>query len=481
MIILPTEKRFDWKHAPIVLFILVILNTIIYFGYQFGDDAKVYDALISYKQQGFLEKEWPIYQKYLKDHKMMDRLEQDKTLYKEKADSQSDYRLLYNIVTDEDFYAYLQKNSFDLFQLDFVEKWALTRLEINNRIQSVSTLSYGLIPNQMSVVTLLTHQFLHGSVMHLLGNMFFLVICGFAVEAAIGHLKFLMFYLISGIVGGLLFSLLDPTSSTPLVGASGSISGVMAMYLGVFRFKKIEFFYWLFIFVGYFRAPAFLILPFYIGKELYEYFGDTGSNVAFMAHVGGFIAGTVLMVVAYLLNPKMLNEEYIEEDQDLPVVQQDLAKVYDNISKSRFNVAIKALDYVIKAHGSSFDRVLLKFNLLRIIKNKKSKEAMQQLMHMKKLKPYQLDQLDGLWKSTICVDEKFTSEDLYQFAWMMANSSNYTLSEQLFVILDEQQNKHPSLNMLAKKLAVIFSKLSNADKKLQYEQAAVRLSQWSSN
>jgi hypothetical protein len=224
-----------------------------------------------------------------------------------------------------------------------------------------------------------------------------------------------------------------------------------------------------------------LILPLYIGKELYEYFGDTGSNVAFMAHVGGFIAGTVLMVVAYLLNPKMLNEEYIEEDQDLPVLQQDLAKVYDNISKSRFNAAIKTLNQVIQTHGSSFDWVLLKFNLLSMIKNKDSKKAMQQLMHMKKLKPYQLDQLEELWKSKIYLDEKFTNEDLYQFAWVMANASNFTLSEQLFVKLDEKPNKHPSLNMLAKKLAVVFSKLNNSDKTLQYEQATVRLTQGSSH
>ena len=477
MIIIPTEKRFDLKHAPIVLFILVILNTIIYFGYQYGDDAKVYDALISYKQQDFLEKEWPVYQKYLKKHKMSERLTRDRSLYQHKSNPQSDYRLLYDIVTDEDFYAYLEKNSFNLFQMNFVEKWALARLEINNKIQSVSSIAYGLIPNQMSVVTLFTYQFLHGSVMHLLGNMFFLVICGFAVEAAIGHLKFLMFYLLSGVAGGLFFSLLEPTSSTPLVGASAAISGVMAMYLGVFRFKKIEFFYWLFVFVGYFRAPAFLILPIYIGKELYEYFSSTGSNVAFMAHVGGFIAGTVLMVVAYLLNPKMLNEEYIEEDQDLPAVQQDLALVYDNISKSRFNVAIKALNHVIKTYGVQFDWLLLKFHLLTMIKNKHYKQVMQQLMQMKRLKPNELNKLEKLWNSAISEDEKFASEDLYQFAWIMANASNHTLSEQLFVTLEAQQNKHPSLNMLAKKLAVVFSKLNNEDKKLQYEQAAAHLSQ----
>ena len=113
-------------------------------------------------------------------------------------------------------------------------------------------------------------------------------------------------------------------------------------------------------------------------------------------------------------------------------------------------------------------------------KNKHSTQAMQELIKMRNLKPHQLDQLDNLWKSNICIDEKFSNEDLYQFAWIMANASNYALSEQLFVTLEQQKNRHPSLNMLAKKLAVIFSKLNINDKKIHYELAANRLSHGSS-
>ena len=289
MLIIPTEKRFDWKHTPLVLFILVLLNSMIYFGYQFGDDFKEIESVLKYKQHGFLEKEWPLFQEYLRKNKEMERLEKNnklyskiedttKTEYDENDDISAEFKLLHNIIIDSDFYDYLDENAYNLFYLSFIEKWALPRNEINEEIKSISYLAYGLIPNKMSVVTLFTHQFLHGGIMHLLGNMFFLIICGFAVEAAIGHLRFLLFYLASGLTGGLLFSIIDMSSTMPLVGASGAISGVMAMYLGVFRFKKIEFFYWFFIFVGYFRAPALLILPFYIGKELYDFFSDTEKN-----------------------------------------------------------------------------------------------------------------------------------------------------------------------------------------------------------
>ena len=117
-------------------------------------------------------------------------------------------------------------------------------------LRSTSIARYGLVPSDIRITTLFSHQFMHAGVMHLLGNMVFLILCGFAVEAAIGHWQFLLFYLLSGLAGGLLFTAFDAEGTRPLVGASGAISGVMAMYLWVFRLKKIEFFYWFYAFVG---------------------------------------------------------------------------------------------------------------------------------------------------------------------------------------------------------------------------------------
>ncbi len=502
MVIIPTEKRFDWNHAPIVLFVVVLVNVMIYFGYQFGDDFKQMGAMEAYKSEGFLTEEWPVFEEYLKNTKQTERLESNQKLYTTMKDFQAsqgsedrydfdfnneeefyeevegiqaEFTLIYNIVADIDFYDYLEKNAYDLFYLSFIEKWAISRSQIHEEIKSISYLAYGLIPNRMSAVTLFTHQFLHGSVMHLLGNMFFLIICGFAVEAAIGHLKFLIFYLVSGLTGGLLFSLMDLASTGPLVGASGAISGVMAMYLGVFRFKKIEFFYWFFVFVGYFRAPALLILPFYIGKELYEFFNDAGSNVAFMAHAGGFIAGSLLMALAYIFNPKMLNEQYIEEDQDVPKVQQDLARVYDDISKSRFQTALNNLNDIIAVNGSKFEWKLLRFHLLKMQKDKGSHQAMVDLFKMNKLKQHELNRVEKIWNEDVLDHSQFKNEDLYAFAWNMANGSNYLTAESLFELLQERQHNSDALGQLAKKLSFTFGRINNDDKKLHYEKIAVKL------
>ena len=117
MVILPTEKRFDWKHAPVVLFIIIILNILIFFGYQFGDDGKALKAVFEYKQQGYLEKEWPVYQDYLTQNNQLERLKKEQVYYDNMDDPSNEYMLLFSIVSDNDFYLYLDKNAFSLFYL----------------------------------------------------------------------------------------------------------------------------------------------------------------------------------------------------------------------------------------------------------------------------------------------------------------------------------------------------------------------------
>ena len=195
------------------------------------------------------------------------------------------------------------------------QAWKEPRKEIQEQFHTISSFKYGLISTDVSLLNLLTYQFLHGNVNHIFGNMVFLLAFGFAVEA-----RDWLMAVFSMLFGCRHCRWPSPSLDTPwqrgaIGGASGSISGVMAMYLAVFRLKKIEFFYWVLFFVGYFRAPALAILPFYFGKEVFNYMTMEGSNVAFMAHAGGVAAGAVLIGVALLLDRNMLNQEYIEEDQ----------------------------------------------------------------------------------------------------------------------------------------------------------------------
>jgi membrane associated rhomboid family serine protease len=359
-------------------------------------------------------------------------------------------------------------NAYDLIDSDVIIEWKSLRLDIHQMINSSSVKSLGFIASEFKPLTLISYQFLHGSVMHLIGNMFFLVICGFAVEAAIGHMRFLLFYLSAGVVAGLFQMATDVTSSVPLIGASGSISGVLAMYLGVFRFKKIEFFYWFFIFVGYFRAPALLILPFYIGKELYDYFNAGGSNVAFMAHAGGFVAGSILMAISYIFNREMFNEEYILEDQNIDPKQEKLANVYQSIEKFRFDSAREKLFEMIQEFGPDFDLILLKFYLSKFDCMDKHQEDIVDVFRFANLSNSQINKVEQIWNSYPEEQLLLEADDYYKIGWTFSNFGKLELTEKIFIRLKNNQYNHKSLSEMALKLSIEFGKIQQTVKKQNY-------------
>ncbi|MEQ8356939.1 MAG: rhomboid family intramembrane serine protease [Kiloniellaceae bacterium] len=141
-------------------------------------------------------------------------------------------------------------------------------------------------------VTLLTSQFLHGGFLHLAGNMLFLWVFGDNVEDAMGHRRFLAFYLTCGVLAALAQVIADPTSTTPTIGASGAISGVLGAYLILHPKSRILV---PVIFIPLY-LPAWLLLIFWFGFQFVSAFGGPAANsVAWWAHIGGFVAGVVLI------------------------------------------------------------------------------------------------------------------------------------------------------------------------------------------
>ena len=143
--------------------------------------------------------------------------------------------------------------------------------------------------------TLLTSMFLHGGWGHLGGNMLFLWIFGDNIEHRLGHLRFLVFYLVCGLAAGLAHIVFNPSSIVPTVGASGAISGVLGGYLVMFPRNRV----YVLTYGGVATVPAMLMLGLWILLQFINGAGaiadtpETGG-VAYMAHIGGFIAGAVL-------------------------------------------------------------------------------------------------------------------------------------------------------------------------------------------
>ncbi len=150
---------------------------------------------------------------------------------------------------------------------------------------------YDVIPEGL---TLITYQFVHGGFLHLLSNMLFLWVFGDNVEDAMGHLRFLVFYLLCGVAAALMHDFAQPRSVAPLVGASGSVSGVIAAYLMLHPKVKV----WvLALWRIPLRLPAAWVLGFWVALQVFSAVtAGEGDPVAWWAHIGGLAAGAVLVV-----------------------------------------------------------------------------------------------------------------------------------------------------------------------------------------
>jgi len=151
-------------------------------------------------------------------------------------------------------------------------------------------------------LTPITSMFLHGSWGHLLGNGLFLWVFGNNVEDSMGRGRFLAFYLLCGLCAAAAQIAIGPGSAVPMVGASGAISGVLGGYLLLYPRVRVRVLFILLIFIRVFRIPAYLVLLWWIGYQVFlglpqllAVDGDVSSGVAFWAHIGGFVAGLLLI------------------------------------------------------------------------------------------------------------------------------------------------------------------------------------------
>lgn len=158
--------------------------------------------------------------------------------------------------------------------------------------------AHGLVPRSFTFATLFTSMFLHGGLMHLLGNMLFLYIFGDNVEDRLGHARYLVFYLLSGVAAGAVQTLTNPESALPMVGASGAIAGVSGAYFLFFPTARVVTLIPIFFFLQIVEVPAvFFLLIWFLWQLLSGVAalgGGEAGGVAFWAHVGGFVAGMVL-------------------------------------------------------------------------------------------------------------------------------------------------------------------------------------------
>jgi membrane associated rhomboid family serine protease len=148
-------------------------------------------------------------------------------------------------------------------------------------------------------LTLISSMFMHGSVMHIFGNMLYLWIFGNNVEDVLGHVRFVFFYIVCGVLAGLAHVFFNPSSTIPTVGASGAVAGVLGAYMVMYPKARVLTLVFLGIFIRMMEVPAAVLLVLWFVMQSLQGFLSLGvremsGGVAWFAHIGGFVAGAVL-------------------------------------------------------------------------------------------------------------------------------------------------------------------------------------------
>lgn len=298
MLLIPLHRRPTAANWPWVTSLLILLNVFVYFVGQRRDDTAFLDAQRRWEQSGLAQIEVPLYLMWQQqDSATVTPQAVDELAQSLRQQPQMGAMLFPMVQVDHRFLAALADGGVlaeARRALDPEHTWAQRRGEVDRALSQSLTWRMALRYDRIETKRLVGSMFLHGSLGHLAGNMLFLALLGLLVEGALGGLLFSALYLLAG-VGSALCSIAwrsgDPGFG---VGASGAIAGLMGAYCVLWGMRKVRFFYWFFVVFNYVRAPALVLLPLWLGWELWQLLRHEGSGIAFDAHAGGIVCGALL-------------------------------------------------------------------------------------------------------------------------------------------------------------------------------------------
>ncbi|OEY65808.1 rhomboid family intramembrane serine protease [Marinobacter sp. X15-166B] len=443
MLIIPAENTIDWKRPPWVTLSLILVCLLVFLFYQGGDSRLMVAAVDRYLDSGLLELEAPVYENYLQrqlgDQKAVERM-MDLQAFQQARARNDRAGLAWHLVMDRDFYQYMAGNRDLLWSTADRQRWQQQRGTIErDYIAMLSASRSGLIPREPGLAPLITYQFLHGGWGHLAGNLLFLFLLGFTVEKALGAGRFLLAYLACGVLSGVLYTLFSQSSAVPLIGASGSISGLMGMYVAIYGLRSIRFFYFVGFYFNYFRAPALAVLPVWLGKELYDYWFAGATGIAYLAHVGGLLTGAGLILV--LRKSWFQVEEVFFEPGDAEQAAQfaaGYARAMDSLARMEFAVAESQF---VALWARYPDRPVLLTHLYQLAKlrpdlpgyRRRTLELMEICLHQQ-----QPERLLGIWQEYLNYGEQhapLAAADHNRALFASLRTDNLSLAERAFARL----------------------------------------------
>jgi membrane associated rhomboid family serine protease len=356
MLIIPLSGTFSWRNLPVITIFIIIINCVVFFTLQSGDQAHHQKATEFYLSSGLARIEVSRYIRFTEgeteDRQIVNKEELARWFLKMQRDDAFLTKLLTDkIITPQDTQ---------------YEPWKKLRTTYDSLLEKVSYMKYGFIPARHTVLTVFSHMFLHGSFMHLLGNMIYLWLVGCVLEVGFGRVSYIVLYLLGGVIAVETFFLFRMHSLIPLIGASGAIAGLMGAYTVAYGRKKINIFYSLGFYFNYTRVAGIILLPLWLINEFFQLIYFSTSNVAYMAHIGGLVGGSFLGFLQVKVFKKV-DQEVFEEDP-----KEQISPLME-----------KAMDRIQNLDMAEARRLLLE--ILAIDENNMA--ALNQLFHIDKLQP----------------------------------------------------------------------------------------------
>lgn len=295
MLIIPMTGRVSWRNPPFITILLILVNCFIYFGIQSRDEDKYRSAGAFYMESGLAEIEIDRFMEYMSAANRAEEISLPAN--KTKKDPIAIAYLHRKMVKEREFMRRLNNYEVVTAKDAVFSKWKGLRKDYEQRLSEIIGEKYGYKPADGNLKSAFTYAFLHGSALHLIGNMIFLWLVGCTLELTGRRSAYGLIYLLTGMASALFFGLIYKGSVVSLVGASGAIAGIIGAYTVLYGMRKVKIFYSFGFYFNYARVAAIFLLPVWIGNEIFQlYFGGT-SNVAYVAHLGGLLSGAALGLV----------------------------------------------------------------------------------------------------------------------------------------------------------------------------------------
>ncbi|MFP3979942.1 MAG: rhomboid family intramembrane serine protease [Desulfobacterales bacterium] len=356
MLFIPMEGKISWRNPPIVTLLLIAVNCLIFFGFQSADNRRSIEAYEYYFESGLAAIELPRYADFTE-------LEPGSRPDPEDLEEPSEaaFGLMMEMRRDSKFMDALYADRIITPASPDYNTWVNKRAEFDRRLEQTLAHRYGLVPAKAKPWSFVTMMFIHGGLWHLLGNMVFLWIMGCVLEMGLGRLTYGFGYILAGIIAALVYFAVHHNSYVPGIGASGAISGLMGALTVLYGLTRIRVFFSTGFYFDYFRMPAVLLLPFWLGKELLAFFLGASGGVAYMAHAGGLAGGALLGLGAKgIMGPG--KRAFFEEAPEDPTPAM-IEDAMERISRLDFQGARPVLQEVIAGNPGDGKALGLLFNV----------------------------------------------------------------------------------------------------------------------